>query len=69
VNECDKVKFKTEKAALKYVRQGSKNLKSKAGRMRAYLCEVCRFFHLTSYRNKTHLNYRRKKVETKKRET
>jgi len=45
---CSKRRFKTKKEALKFIRQGSKNLKSIAGRVRAYYCPGCKFFHLTS---------------------
>lgn len=44
----DKRGFATYKEALKFVRQGSKNLKKKAGRVRAYHCPVCKRFHLTT---------------------
>lgn len=48
----DKKKFKSKTGALKSVRKGGKNLKSKAGRVRAYFCNECNHFHITSNKNK-----------------
>lgn len=54
--ECGKLKFKSKKEALKLIRSGSRNLKNKAGRVRAYFCRPCLSWHLTT-RKKDKQNY------------
>tara|TARA_R110000803_G_C11989469_1_gene321865 strand:+ start:15180 stop:15359 length:180 start_codon:yes stop_codon:yes gene_type:complete len=46
--DCEfKKSYPSAASALKMVRNGARNLKNKAGRVRAYLCPICKKFHLT----------------------
>lgn len=59
--DCEKKSFSTEKSALKFIRQGARNLKNKAGRIRSYYCDNCKNFHLT----KTSKNKKKKEKKSR----
>lgn len=65
--KCEKKPFKSSKEALRFIRRGPKNLKSKAGRVRAYFCEYCTKWHLTTQKKvkKRNFKYGKEQLKTK----
>ena len=55
---CEKKPFKTRSEALKFIRRGPRNLKSKAGRVRAYFCDYCIKWHLTTQKKLKKRNFK-----------
>lgn len=46
--ECEKKKHKSKKAALKHVRKRGTQLSKIHDRSRAYFCDVCKYWHITT---------------------
>ena len=56
--KCEKKPFGSSKEALKFIRRGPRNLKSKAGRVRSYFCGYCDKWHLTTQKKVKKRNFK-----------